>query len=339
MLSLSVMYRYSMYGMYCLFFVLSLFILVKPSWAEKRVAVVIGNGHYQHLAQGGRSVIPMNDTDLITTHFRQFGFEVMAKQDVTFKQWQKMLADLKKTVKEGDELILFYIGHTVSMDHETYIPGTDTDFSNKSAVKKRSLKLTKLVELLAALDTKSNVLFFIPFEPYSNIPALKTFRTDLFVPTYLPNTLVVYATQQDTDIATNAGQVYSLYTKTFIELCQQRPYTEIQELLKATKNTVKKQSAQTQIPSVYGKLEHDFYIIPFEKNFEGTMRQLWAWSQKHWIFASIGTLYLLSKIYAMWHRFRSTQKKIYAKESRIFPQKLTHFSRFKNWFQRRFLKR
>lgn len=320
-----------------LFLLISL-IFTFPSFAEKRIALIIGNGHYHHLAQGGQSVIPMNDTDLIATHFRQFGFDVIAQQDITFKQGQKTLTELKKKIKEGDELVLFYIGHTVSVDHETYIPFTDTDFSNQNTLKKRSIKLTKLVELLAALDTKTNVLFFIPFEPYANIPAFKAFRTDLFVPTYLPNTLIIYATQQDTDIATNAGQVYSLYTKNFITICQQQPYTDIQDLLKATKNAVKKQSAQTQIPSMYGKLEHDFYIIPFEKNIEGTLRQAWAWSQKHWLIAMLGGLYLLSKGYTFWRAVRPPRKKIYAHKSRILPTKKNHLRWVIMWLKQRFFK-
>lgn len=319
---------------------ISLMLIAFPSFAEKRIALIIGNGHYQHLAQGGQSVIPMNDTDLIATQFRQFGFDVIAKQDVSFKQWQKMLTDLKKTVKEGDALILFYIGHTVSVDHETYIPAVDTDFTNKNTLKKRSIKLTKLVELFAALETKANILFLIPFEPYANIPAFKAFRTDLFVPNYLPNTLIVYPTQQDIDIATNAGQVYSLYTKNFITICQQQPYTEIQDLLKATKNAVKKQSAQTQIPSMYGKLEHDFYIIPFEKNIEGTLRQAWAWSQKHWLIAMLGGLYLLSKGYTFWRAVRPPRKKIYAHKSRLVPPspKNQRLRLILIWLKQRFFK-
>lgn len=317
---------------------IGLMLIAFPSFAEKRIALIIGNGHYQYLSQGGRSVIPINDTNLVASQFQQYGFQTIVKTNLNFKAFVKILAELKKTVRPGDVFLFYYVGHTVSMNYETYIPAVDTDFSNKNTLKKRSIKLIKLIEWISTFETKSNVLFFVPFEPYAYVPAFKNFNTDFIVPTVLPNILIAYATQQDKDIATNAGQVYSHYTRNLMDVLQQKPYTEIQDLLKATKNIVKKQSAQTQIPSVYGELDDDLYIIPFEKNAIGQLRALWAWSQKHWLITTVLSIYVLTKCYGLWRRMN--RKQIYAHKSRLVPPspKNNRLRLILIWLKQRFFK-
>ncbi|MEQ1854666.1 MAG: caspase family protein, partial [Chthoniobacteraceae bacterium] len=60
-----------------------------PAWAERRVALIIGNSAYQHTP---RLINPANDADLIADQRRKVGFEVTLRTNLDLDDFQRTLS-------------------------------------------------------------------------------------------------------------------------------------------------------------------------------------------------------------------------------------------------------
>jgi uncharacterized caspase-like protein len=99
-----------------------------------RVAMVIGNGDYEHTSP---LLNPPNDARAIGERLAAQGWAVSTAIDLPRAELQEALASFEKRVARADQAIFFYAGHSLQIDGENYL--MPVEFEPQSATVERDL--------------------------------------------------------------------------------------------------------------------------------------------------------------------------------------------------------
>src|ERR1700761_7731373 len=91
---------------------------VSPHHA-KRIALVIGNGHYPDAAAPLDQ--PINRARALTAHLRHNGFEVDVIEDATKDDMNRAIDRLKARVRPDSVVMLFFGGYGIKAGRERYL--------------------------------------------------------------------------------------------------------------------------------------------------------------------------------------------------------------------------
>ena len=114
------------------------------SAAAKRVAVVIGNGVYQHTSA---LTNPANDAELIAQVLRAQGFEVDQHINADQKKMKRAIANMaNKAATYGTDTVVFfyYAGHGVQVGKTNYLIPVDAKIDTESDVKVETVNVDDL---------------------------------------------------------------------------------------------------------------------------------------------------------------------------------------------------
>lgn len=129
-----------------IFFATSFLLVVAGSAAaEKRVALVMGNGAYEHVPSLEN---PVNDAVDISAALRSLGFEVLSAIDVGRTEMTEVIATFAERISEADVALFYYAGHAFQVDDENYLVPTDLVPSSREAVLEQTVGLNAFLEVL-----------------------------------------------------------------------------------------------------------------------------------------------------------------------------------------------
>src|SRR5438874_10350993 len=83
------------------------FLLVsEPAFAEKRVALVLGNSNYQNVAPLAN---PVNDSARIASTLKEAGFDVVdSRRDLPAAETRRALRDFADRARDADIAVVYY---------------------------------------------------------------------------------------------------------------------------------------------------------------------------------------------------------------------------------------
>lgn len=90
--------------------------------AGRRLALVIGNSTYQHVAE---LTNPQNDAADVAEKLRSLSFDVMLGTNLTRDQMHEAFEKFAQELKPGDEGLFFYAGHGISLSGENFLIPVD----------------------------------------------------------------------------------------------------------------------------------------------------------------------------------------------------------------------
>lgn len=85
---------------------------------QRRLALVIGNSGYKHVAE---LTNPVNDANDIAEKLRHLSFDVMLGTDMTREQMQEAFETFSEQLRPGDVGLFFYAGHGISLSGENFL--------------------------------------------------------------------------------------------------------------------------------------------------------------------------------------------------------------------------
>ena len=101
-------------------------VLVAPAFADvppdKRVALVIGNGAYQHAPKLDNATF---DARAVADAFRKLGFQVVDGYDLDVEQMRAKISEFSTDLPDAKSAVIYYAGHGISVDEENYLIPTD----------------------------------------------------------------------------------------------------------------------------------------------------------------------------------------------------------------------
>ncbi len=96
-----------------------------PAYAEKRVALVIGNDRYGNLAGTEQLQKAVNDARAIGSALKQIGFEVFSGENLSRQALLTRLDAAAQRLARDDTAFFFFSGHGVAVDGNNYILPSD----------------------------------------------------------------------------------------------------------------------------------------------------------------------------------------------------------------------
>jgi hypothetical protein len=114
--------------------------------AERKVALVVGNGTYTHVPKLAN---PINDAAAIADLFRRAGFEVVeAKNDLGSVDLKRVVRDFSTHVRNADIAVMYFAGHGIEIGGINYLIPTDARLANDLDAEDEALPLDRVVRIL-----------------------------------------------------------------------------------------------------------------------------------------------------------------------------------------------
>jgi Caspase domain len=123
--------------------------------AEKRVALVVGNGAYTHATRLNN---PVNDAKDVTEALKRLGFEVVQGNDVTNEKFDDLIQTFSSKLAGADIALFYYSGHGLQFDGANYLVPVDSKIEGVYALKKRAVIAQDVVNMMER-EAKASLVF------------------------------------------------------------------------------------------------------------------------------------------------------------------------------------
>jgi uncharacterized caspase-like protein len=125
------------------FLAAALLLVCQPAWAEKRVALVLGNSAYQNVAALPN---PVNDGALIAATLKGAGFEVVdSRHDLPAAETRRVLRDFADRARDADIAVVYYAGHGMEVDGTNYLIPVDAKLERDTDVYDEAFSLDRVL--------------------------------------------------------------------------------------------------------------------------------------------------------------------------------------------------
>ncbi len=197
--------------------IFSLLVFVVNTYAEKRVALIIGNSEY--ISNGYHPLAqPVNDAEAFDKALKSFGFETIVVKNGTQEEMTDSLLEFVSILDGADAAVFYYSGHGNSLDGVDFIVPAKTDFID-FALEEQFLSLHTIMREMQ----KRSKLSFVFYDACRNNPGANIDIPGLskgggFVDTFDSNHLMIcYATAQGKTASAGDGTELSPFTEVIID--------------------------------------------------------------------------------------------------------------------------
>jgi Caspase domain len=107
-------------------FLLAVSFAPAPAGADTRVALVIGNGHYEHAQKLAN---PVTDARNVRDALTKIGFEVVYGENLDKRSLERAIGRFAKAATNADVAVAFFAGHGATFGEVPYVVPVDAQFS------------------------------------------------------------------------------------------------------------------------------------------------------------------------------------------------------------------
>src|SRR5246127_2689380 len=124
----------------------SMWLLCEPAFAERRVALVIGNSAYE---RAPKLPNPANDAAAMAEMFKHAGFDnVQLKLDVKATDMRRALRDFSDEARNADIAIIYFAGHGLEIQGTNYLVPTDAVLERDIDAYDEAISLDRLLSVI-----------------------------------------------------------------------------------------------------------------------------------------------------------------------------------------------
>jgi uncharacterized caspase-like protein len=237
----------------------------QPAFADKRVALVIGNSAYQNVAKLGN---PANDAAAIAAMFKSAGFDnVESRLNLTANEMRKTLREFGNRSRDADMAVVFYAGHGIELDGINYLIPIDATLETDADVLDETLPLDRV---LFAVEPAKQLRLIILDACRDNPFARKMRRTIASraigrglakVEPSSPNTMIAFAAKAGST-ASDGDSKNSPFAVALVNHLA-KPGLDLRKAFGFVRDDVLKATNNTQEPFIYGSLGgNDVTLVP-----------------------------------------------------------------------------
>lgn len=122
--------------------------------ADKRVALVIGNGAYQSAVRLDNAVF---DARAVADSFRRLGFQVVDGYDLDIDQMRSKVSEFSDALSGSKSAVIYYAGHGISVDEENYLIPTDIVLKSPTDLDLNAISVSLLLKQMKR-DDRVNIV-------------------------------------------------------------------------------------------------------------------------------------------------------------------------------------
>ena len=244
-----------------IFLILFILIFIYPAslvaGAERRTALIIGNGGYSSSPLKNA----VNDAADIASNLQRLGFSVILKKNVSHQEMEDAILEFGEQLKKGGVGLFFYVGHGVQKDSRNYLIPIGARINKDTDIKFQAVDAEMV---LAEMGNAGNNLNIVILDACRDNPFSKSFRTasrGLAIISDAPRgTFITYSTSPGKVAADGSGR-NSPYTESLIKYINTKGLP-IEEVFKEVRKDLGKKTGGQQIPWELSSLEGQFYFSP-----------------------------------------------------------------------------
>ena len=231
-----------------------------PALAAERVALVIGNGAYEHAPRLGN---PSNDAKDMAALLGRLGFEVTTRNDAGMETLIRSLKEFDRIAAGSEIAVVFYAGHGIEVAGVNYLVPVDAELARDSEVRYEAVPLDMVTN--AAAHARSFALVVLdacrdnPFaRKMRRAGATRSIGRGLgrVEPTG-GGMMVAYAAKAGTTADDGDGR-NSPYTAALLRHLQDGDL--VGEILNRVSQSVRDATGGAQVPVAYGQLPPKTYF-------------------------------------------------------------------------------
>jgi hypothetical protein len=237
----------------CTFFVLA---GTAESFAEKRVALVIGNSEYQHAPKLPN---PVNDANAVSIMLEGAGFAVVElRNDLSNIEMRRMLRDFSERARDADMAVVFYAGHGIEVDGTNFLIPTDAKLERDIDVEDEAISLDRLMKMVEP----ARKLRLVILDACRDNPFIKTMKRTMTsrsigrglakVDPTMSDMLVAFAAKPGSTAADGDGN-HSPFTGALLQHIAQ-PGLDLRFAFGRIRDDVVRLTNNRQEPTLYGSL-------------------------------------------------------------------------------------
>jgi len=232
--------------------------------AGTRVALVIGNGAYEH---AGGLPNPTRDASDIAAALRSIGFDVSELQNARKRDFEAALSDFSEKSAGADFAVIYFAGHGIEVDHQNYLIPTDAALATDRRLRFEAVSLD---DVMATLDGVSGIRMVLldacrnnPFAASMRVTSASRSIGRGFAPVEagVRGTVISYSARAGTVASDGSGR-NSPFAAALLENIT-KPGLEIQFMLREVRDSVLTATNGTQEPFISASLGREaVYLVP-----------------------------------------------------------------------------
>lgn len=235
------------------------------AFAEKRVALVIGNSAYQKVAPLSN---PANDAAVVTAMLKQAGFDsVDSKMDLKGPEMRRALREFGNKTRDADVAVVYYAGHGIEVDNTNYLIPVDAQLETDTDVYDETFPLDRvLIAVEPARQLRLVILDACRDNPFSKtmkrtVASRAIGRGLAKVEPTSPNTIIAFAAKAGST-ASDGDSKNSPFAAAVVEHLP-KPGLDLRRAFGFVRDDVLKTTGNKQEPFVYGSLGgNDVPLVP-----------------------------------------------------------------------------
>jgi uncharacterized caspase-like protein len=224
---------------------------VSPHHA-KRIALVIGNGHYPDAAAPLDQ--PINDARALTAQLRHNGFEVDVIEDATKDDMNRAVDRLKARVRPDSVVMLFFGGYAIQAGPESYMIPVDAAIWKEADVRRSGVSVESVLDVMKERGARAKL---VVIDGSRRNPYERRFRafSHGLAPIAAPDNALILSSATPGQVADDSGNANSvLVTELLNNLTAQ---AGIEASFNKTRTAIARASDGVQVPSVSSSLMED----------------------------------------------------------------------------------
>jgi hypothetical protein len=236
-----------------------------PAFAEKRVALVIGNSSYDTVP---RLANPSNDAALMAETFKAAGFDNVAlRPNLKLADMRRALRDFLDTARDADVAVIYYAGHGIEVDGINYLIPVDAVLDRDVDIYDEGLSLDRvLIAVEPARQLRLVILDACRDNPFTRsmkrtVGSRSVGRGLAKIEPTNPNTLIAFASKAGSTASDGDGKDSPFATALAKHVT--KPGLDLRKAFGYVRDDVLKATGNRQEPYVYGSLGgDDFSLVP-----------------------------------------------------------------------------
>src|SRR6266403_1011434 len=235
------------------------------AYADKRVALVIGNSAYKNV---NRLKNPANDAAAVVAMFKRAGFDsVDSKLDLNIVEMRRTLREFGNKTRDADVAVIYYAGHGIELDATNYLIPVDAMLETDTDVYDETFALDRvLVAVEPAKQLRLVILDACRDNPFAKIMK-RTIGSRAIgrglakVEPSSPNTMIAFAAKAGSTASDGDGK-NSPFALALVDHLT-KPGLDLRKAFGFVRDDVLKATSNTQEPFVYGSLGgNDVTLVP-----------------------------------------------------------------------------
>jgi hypothetical protein len=237
----------------------------EPAFAEKRVALILGNSIYQNVPPLSN---PINDGAVMASTFKSAGFDVVESRfDLSALETRRVLRDFADRARDADIAVVYYAGHGMEVDGTNYLIPVDAKLERDTDIYDEAFSLDRiLVAVEPAKQLRLVILDACRDNPFArnmkhSLASRSIGRGLAKIEPASPNTLIAYSAKAGSTAQDGDGK-NSPFTAALAQHLT-KPGLDVRKAFGFVRDDVLKNTGNRQEPFVYGSLGgNDVPLVP-----------------------------------------------------------------------------